>query len=181
MSLAKSAVSGGSQCRHSESFTLYEGSEVCAQLKDKLGGKEIAMSQLQDWLVVALNEQNLTITAAAKHQAFSLLDRQRLQTWQHKFTPGSNPPPTCYCPPNHEHTNRTSPTSTRNLTRPSRNGVNSINCVKTMPCCYLSNYSVSTNIIGINCAAGDASFEQFRTDIGLLTAAAKTFQQQVST
>jgi len=73
---------------HSESFTLYEGSEVCAQLKDKLGGKEIAMSQLQDWLVVALNEQNLTITAAAKHQAFSLLDRQRLQTWQHKFYTG---------------------------------------------------------------------------------------------
>jgi len=70
---------------HSESFALYEGSEVRAQIKDKLGGKEIAMSQLQDWLVVALNEQNLTITAAAKHPTFSLLDRQRLQTWQHKF------------------------------------------------------------------------------------------------
>jgi hypothetical protein len=37
---------------------------------------------------VALNEQNLTITAAAKHPAFSLLDRQRLQTWQHKFYAG---------------------------------------------------------------------------------------------
>jgi len=70
---------------HSKSFVLYEGSEVCAQLKDKLGGKEIAMDQLQDWLVVALNEQNLTITAAVKHPAFSLLDRQRLQTWQHKL------------------------------------------------------------------------------------------------
>ena len=70
---------------HSKSFVLYEGSEVCAQLKDKLGGKEIAMAQLQDWLVVALNEQNLTITAAVKHPAFSLLDRQRLQTWQHKL------------------------------------------------------------------------------------------------
>jgi hypothetical protein len=70
---------------HSKSFVLYEGSEVCAQLKDKLGGKEIAMAQLQDWLVVALNEQNLTIPAAVKHPAFGLLDRQRLQTWQHKL------------------------------------------------------------------------------------------------
>lgn len=70
---------------HSESFALYEGSEVREQIRDKLGGKEIAMSQLQDWLVVTLNEQNLTITSAAKHPAFSLLDRQRLQTWQHKF------------------------------------------------------------------------------------------------
>lgn len=70
---------------HSDSFALFEGSEVCAQLKDHLGGKEIAMNQLQDWLVVALNEHNLTITAAVKHSAFSLLDRQRLQTWQRKL------------------------------------------------------------------------------------------------
>ena len=70
---------------HSKSFFLYEDSEVSEQLKDKLGGKEIAMAQLQDWLVVALNEHNLTITAALKHPAFGLLDRQRLQTWQHKL------------------------------------------------------------------------------------------------
>jgi MinD-like ATPase involved in chromosome partitioning or flagellar assembly len=70
---------------HSKSFALYEGSEVRAQIKDRLGGKEISMAQLQDWLVVALNEQNLTIYAAIKHPAFSLLDRQRLQTWQHNL------------------------------------------------------------------------------------------------
>jgi hypothetical protein len=70
---------------HSNSFALYEGSEVRAQIKDRLGGKEISMAQLQDWLVVALNEQNLTISAAVKHPAFSLLDRQRLQTWQHNL------------------------------------------------------------------------------------------------
>lgn len=70
---------------HSDSFALYEGSEVRAQLLDKLGGKEIAMNQVPDWLVVALNQQNLTITAAVKHSAFSLLDRQRLQTWQRKL------------------------------------------------------------------------------------------------
>jgi len=70
---------------HSESFTLFESSEVRAQLKDKLGGREIAMSRLQDWLVEALNAENVTITAAKKHPAFSLLDRQRLQTWQRKL------------------------------------------------------------------------------------------------
>lgn len=70
---------------HSDSFSLFESSEVRAQLKDKLGGREIAMSRLQDWLVEALNAENLTITAATKHPAFSLLDRQRLQTWQRKL------------------------------------------------------------------------------------------------
>ncbi|HUA67160.1 MAG TPA: hypothetical protein VMA13_01315, partial [Candidatus Saccharimonadales bacterium] len=70
---------------HSDSFELFEDSEVRSLLKDKLGGQEIAMTQLQDWLVVALNQENVTVTAAAKHPAFSLLDRQRLQTWQRKL------------------------------------------------------------------------------------------------
>jgi len=70
---------------HSESFALFESSEMRAQLKDKLGGREISMSRLQDWLVESLNAENLTITAAIKHPAFSLLDRQRLQTWQRKL------------------------------------------------------------------------------------------------
>ena len=43
------------------------------------------MTRLQDWLVEALNGENLTITAATKNPAFSLLDRQRLQTWQRKL------------------------------------------------------------------------------------------------
>ena len=70
---------------HSDSFALFESSEVRAQLKHKLGGQEIAMTRLQDWLVEALNGENLTITAATKHLGFSLLDRQRLQTWQRKL------------------------------------------------------------------------------------------------
>jgi len=70
---------------HSDSFALFESSEVRAQLKDKFGGREIAMCRLQDWLVEALNVENLTITVATKHPAFSLLDRQRLQTWQRKL------------------------------------------------------------------------------------------------
>lgn len=83
----------GKQCKyvvvrnaaHSDSFALFESSEVRAQLKNKLGGREIAMSRLQDWLVEMLNAENVTITAAIKHPAFSLLDRQRLQTWQRKL------------------------------------------------------------------------------------------------
>ena len=70
---------------HSESFALFESSEVRAQLKEKLGGREISMMRMQDWLVESLNAENLTITAATKHPAFSLLDRQRLQTWQRKL------------------------------------------------------------------------------------------------
>lgn len=70
---------------HSDSFALFEASEVRARLKEKLGGREITMSRLHDWLVEALNAENVTITAAVKHPAFSLLDRQRLQTWQRKL------------------------------------------------------------------------------------------------
>jgi hypothetical protein len=70
---------------HSDSFELYEGSEVGAQITGKLGGKEINMTQLPDWLVIALNQHNLTITAAVKHEKFTLLDRQRLLTWQRKL------------------------------------------------------------------------------------------------
>ena len=70
---------------HSDSFALFEVSEVRGQLKNGLGGKEIAVARLQDWLVEGLNKENVTITAALKHPAFSLLDRQRLQTWQRKL------------------------------------------------------------------------------------------------
>ena len=70
---------------HSESFALFDSSEVRTQLKDKLGGREIVMTRMQDWLVESLNAENLTITAATKHPAFSLLDRQRLQMWQRKL------------------------------------------------------------------------------------------------
>jgi hypothetical protein len=73
------------ETRGGDDTALFESSEVRAQLKEKLGGREIAMSRMQDWLVEALNAQNLTITAAVKHPGFSLLDRQRLQTWQRKL------------------------------------------------------------------------------------------------
>jgi len=70
---------------HSDSFTIFESSEVRVRLADKLGGREITMTRMQDWLVEALNAENLTISAATKHVSFSLLDRQRIQNWQRKF------------------------------------------------------------------------------------------------
>lgn len=70
---------------HSDSFALFESSEVRAHLRKTLGGREITMTRMHDWLVEALNKENVTITAAAKHPAFSLLDRQRLQSWQRKL------------------------------------------------------------------------------------------------
>ncbi len=70
---------------HSDSFALYESTEVHSQISTELGGREIVMHRLQDWLVEALSRENLTITAATKHPAFSLLDRQRIQIWQRRF------------------------------------------------------------------------------------------------
>jgi len=70
---------------HSDSFALYESTEVHSQINTELGGREIVMHRLQDWLVEALSRENLTITAATKHPAFSLLDRQRIQIWQRRF------------------------------------------------------------------------------------------------
>jgi hypothetical protein len=70
---------------HSDSFALFDSAEVQARLKTELGGREILMSRLQDWLVEALHGQNLTITAASKHPAFNLLDRQRLLIWQRRL------------------------------------------------------------------------------------------------
>ena len=73
---------------HSDRFEMYEGSEVRELITKQLGGLEITMSQLPDWLVIALQQQNVTITKAVTHPAFSLLDRQRLQTWQRKLYAG---------------------------------------------------------------------------------------------
>lgn len=70
---------------HSDSFALFDSAEVRVRLKSELGGREITMTRLQDWLVEALNRENVTISAATKHAGFSLLDRQRLQTWQRKL------------------------------------------------------------------------------------------------
>ena len=70
---------------HSDSFTLFDSSEVRLKLKSKLEAREIGMDRLQDWLVEALSRENLTITNATKHPSFTLIDRQRLLTWQRRL------------------------------------------------------------------------------------------------
>ncbi len=70
---------------HSDAFKLYENSKTRRHLLDVLHARELPMSRLYDWLVASLNEHNLTTTAALKHPAFNLLDRQRLKHWQASF------------------------------------------------------------------------------------------------
>lgn len=70
---------------HSEHFRIYDKSRTRSRIIDELAGREIVMPKLYDWLVAALNESNLTITAAITHPEFSLVDRQRLKNWQSKF------------------------------------------------------------------------------------------------
>ena len=45
----------------------------------------VTMTRMEEWLVEGLNRENLTVTAAARHQSFYLLDRQRLVSWQRKL------------------------------------------------------------------------------------------------
>ena len=70
---------------HAESFSLYDKSAVRVRLLKQLDAKEITMPRMEEWLVEGLNRVNLTITAAAKHESFYLLDRQRLVTWQRRL------------------------------------------------------------------------------------------------
>lgn len=70
---------------HGESFALYDRSAVRVRLLKKLGGREITMARMEEWLVEGLNRENLTVTAAGKHESFYILDRQRLLTWQRKL------------------------------------------------------------------------------------------------
>jgi hypothetical protein len=70
---------------HSEQFRIYEESKTRARIIGELQGREITMSRLHDWLVTALNENNVTAGAALTHPAFSLIDRQRLKHWQRIF------------------------------------------------------------------------------------------------
>jgi CobQ/CobB/MinD/ParA family nucleotide binding protein len=83
----------GSRCKyvviknqaHSEHFTIYEKSKTRSRLIDELDAREIVMPKLYDWLVTALNQTNLTITAAIANPDFSLVNRQRLKNWREKF------------------------------------------------------------------------------------------------
>ena len=83
----------GTKCRyvivrnqaHSEQFKIYDQSQTRSRVLGELGGQEIVMPKLYDWLVTGLNETNLSMTAAIAQSDFSLVDRQRLKNWQAKF------------------------------------------------------------------------------------------------
>lgn len=66
-------------------FGLYEGSQARKRIVGELAGKEIVMPKLYDWLVAKLNADNLTPTQAAQNGKLSLMDRQRLKSWQQRF------------------------------------------------------------------------------------------------
>ena len=70
---------------HSEQFVIYDKSRTRSRVMSELGGSEVTMPKLYDWLVTALNQANLPITAALQHPDFSLVNRQRLKNWQVKF------------------------------------------------------------------------------------------------
>ncbi|MFT3991846.1 MAG: hypothetical protein QM680_10605 [Luteolibacter sp.] len=70
---------------HSEHFSLYEKSRTRSRLIDEFHAGEMVMPRMYDWLVAALNQHNLTATDALTHEAFGIVDRQRLKNWQRAF------------------------------------------------------------------------------------------------
>ena len=69
----------------SDQFAIFDQSKSRHRILSDLGGREIEMPKLQDWLVVGLNQVGCTITPALRHSHFSVMDRQRLKNWQRKF------------------------------------------------------------------------------------------------
>jgi len=83
----------GNRCRyvivknesHSKHFTLFENSATCQRLHSELQSVEIQMTRMEDWLVTSLNNHSVTASAATNHSEFTLVNRQRLRSWQRKF------------------------------------------------------------------------------------------------
>jgi hypothetical protein len=68
-----------------DQFEIYQKSKTHHRIIDELGGKEIEMPALCDWLVVALNQSASTITTALRGSKFFIMDRQRLKFWRRDF------------------------------------------------------------------------------------------------
>jgi len=83
----------GNRCRYvivrnpiqGDALPLFDASKVRQQLTNEFGAREISLTRMQPWLVDGLNRTDLTPTVASRHEAFSILDRQRLITWQRKL------------------------------------------------------------------------------------------------
>ena len=68
-----------------DQFDIYQKSKTHHRIIGELGGKEIEMPLLYDWLVVTLNQSASTITTALRGTKFFIMDRQRLKFWQRDF------------------------------------------------------------------------------------------------
>ncbi len=68
-----------------DQFNIYDSSKTRLRLISELGAKEISVSSLQDWLVGLLHQNSVPITKAIQNPKFSLMDRQRLKSWQRRF------------------------------------------------------------------------------------------------
>ncbi len=83
----------GNRCRYviirnpiqGDALPLFDASKVRQQLRNEFGAREISLTRMQPWLVDGLNRTDLTPTVASRHEAFTILDRQRLITWQRKL------------------------------------------------------------------------------------------------
>ena len=68
-----------------EDFTAFDRSGIRNRVIEELGGREIIMPKLYDWLVTGLNGTKLSITDAITYPGFFLVDRQRLKNWKRVF------------------------------------------------------------------------------------------------
>jgi hypothetical protein len=70
---------------HSKQFRIYDECRTRQRVLHELGGRELTMSRMHDWLVATLNANGLTVTAGLNHPSVPIVDRQRLKHWQREF------------------------------------------------------------------------------------------------
>ena len=69
---------------HSEHFEMWEASKTRQRVRE-LGGQEITMPKIYDWLVTEMNRQNMSASKALRSDAFNILECQRLKNWKKRF------------------------------------------------------------------------------------------------
>jgi hypothetical protein len=66
-------------------FFSFDQSKTRTHLLKKFRAREIFMPKLYERVVTKINSEDVTITRALHHPAFSTIDRQRLRHWQRIF------------------------------------------------------------------------------------------------
>lgn len=69
---------------HSEHFEIWDESKTAKKIQE-LGGMEIIMPKIYDWICTSLQERNLTVSKAIRAEGFRPLDTQRLKNWQEEL------------------------------------------------------------------------------------------------